>query len=373
MQRRVFNFCFFSLLSACIVLPYSAAAGKLKSEDELGCHQDDITESYICDSGPLLGREFLSLSEARDALQAIKSKAKEEEAESADEKLRSPAPEPVAQPEDSGHLRVISWNIKALAAEGSDYDRAALVLADADMMVLQEVDLRGEGKGFINVIANLIQAKTQEKVCRAWVQGTNGERQTYGFLWKEKTIGFLDSDGEMKDSCGDTAFTIHQVKKTKLASQGTFFFKTQKKMFVLGTMFMEHQSKSPDKDVNEIFKSLDDGKWPVLLVGDLKMGAGNSAFNNARKMGFHSAVSGKKNAWENVWYRGAGVVQAGPVDLYERFSDARHQDIKKSFANIFPLMAEFNFREESKDSVSMVPKSKPKKKSAKSSRQAQGN
>ena len=373
MQRRAFNFRLFALLSVCVVLPYSASAAKSLSEDELGCHQDDITESYICDSGPLLGREFLSLSEAQDALQALKAKTQEQEAESGEEELTPSEPAPVAQPENTEHLRVISWNIKALAGEGSDYDRAALVLADADVMVLQEVDLHGQGKGFMNVIANLIQAKTQEKVCRAWVQGSNGERQTYGFLWKEKTVGYLDSDGEMKESCGDTALTIRQLKKTKLASQGTFYFKAQRKMFVLGTLFMDRQPKSPDKDVNEIFKSLDEGKWPVLLAGDFKMGAGNSAFNNARKMGFHSAVSGKKNAWENVWYRGAGVIQAGPVDLSERFSDARHEDIKKSFANIFPIMAEFNLREESKDSVSIVPKSKPKKKSTKGSRQANGN
>ena len=68
-------------------------------------------------------------------------------------------------------LKIMSWNMKALAGEGSDFDRAALVLAQADIVALQEVDLRGQGKGFLNVIGNLIQAKTQQKICRAWVQG----------------------------------------------------------------------------------------------------------------------------------------------------------------------------------------------------------
>ncbi|MGZ3723550.1 MAG: hypothetical protein ACXVA9_11495, partial [Bdellovibrionales bacterium] len=230
----------------------------------------------------------------------------------------------------------------------------------ADIVALQEVDLHSQGKGFLNVIGNLIQAKTQQKICRAWVQGGNGERQTYGFLWKEGTIGYVDSEGAINESCGETATTIRQSKKMKLASQATFYFKAQKKMFVLGTTFMDKKPKTPEKSINELFKSLDEGKWPVVLAGDMKMGAGNAAFNGARKLGFHSAMSGGAKGWDNVWYRGAFLGEAGPVDLYRQFSDVRREDIKKDFSGIFPVMAEFSLREDApSDTVAVVAKAKP--------------
>jgi len=112
--------------------------------------------------------------------------------------------------------------------------------------------------------------------------------------------------------------------------------------------------------LNELFQSLDDGKWPIVLAGDLKMGAGNSAFNGARKRGFHSAMGGSSKGWDNVWYRGVHLSQAGPVDLYQKFSDARREDIQRDFSGIFPVMAEFNLGEEAPmDSLAVVAKAKP--------------
>ena len=323
--------------------------------DELGCFHDEVTDSYFCETGLLAGREFLSKAEAQDAYQEAKEKARQFGTAVQPESKPAPAKD---------HFIVMSWNMKALVHEDSDYDRAAIVLGDADLVALQEVDLHSEGKGFLNVIANLVQAKIQEKVCRAWVQGGNGERQTYGFLWKERTIGYLDGDGSMKDSCGEVALTIRQSKKMKLASQGTFFLKSEKKMFTLVTLFSEKKPKVPNKEVTEIFQSFNDSKWPILVAGDLKMGAANSAFKEVRKMGFQSALAGSKGGWDNFWFRSATLSQAGAVNLYRRFSDARHKDIERDFAGIFPIAAEFTLKENLEPvTTKVVSKKKSKKKS----------
>ncbi|MGZ3723627.1 MAG: hypothetical protein ACXVA9_11880, partial [Bdellovibrionales bacterium] len=204
MQRRSTSLVFIFLASLCAP-SFIMAADKAKPLEDFGCTLDDITDSYFCGSGPMEGREFLTKSELDDAIADFKAKAKKADAERAAEVLPpGPPPSAALQPdskeeepakeerpvkeEKPNRLRIMSWNMKALAGEGSDYDRAALVLGQADIVALQEVDLHSQGKGFLNVIGNLIQAKTQQKICRAWVQGGNGERQTYGFLWKEGTI-----------------------------------------------------------------------------------------------------------------------------------------------------------------------------------------
>lgn len=352
-----------AIISFVLMVWLALAHAAEKKGDVPGCHEVPDTESYECDSGPLAGREFVTKEEAQDAMDAFNEKAKEEAAVAAAlaTQHEPPAVAPLKKetvPRD--HLVLMSWNMRALKQETSDYDRAAIVLGDADLIALQEVDLRGNGKGFINVLANLIQDKSQEKICRAWIQAGSGERQTYAFLWKEKRIGFLDDSGEMKDRCGDTALTIRQASKSKASSQATFIFKPQRKMFVFGTTFTETKPKTADKHVNEVFRPFNDGKFPVVVAGDMKMGPGNSAFTPARKMGFRSAINGNRKAWDNFWFRGASLESAGPVDLYSRFSDQKKDVIDKGFTGIFPIVAEFSLKEKAvEDTVSLV-KKKPK-------------
>jgi hypothetical protein len=357
----------FTVLIAALTSPVTRAA----ESDDLGCHLDEITDSYFCSSGPLEGREFLTKAELDEAIQTFKNKAEAEEAERAKEALPPPPPpsdllkdasdttSKKGEKPANGNLKVMSWNMKALAGEDSDYDRAAMVLGQADIVALQEVDLHGQGKGFLNVIANLMQEKLKQKICRAWIQAESGERQTHGFLWKESTVGYVDEGGAINETCGASATVIHQPKKAKLASQATFYFKPQKKMFVLGNTFVDSKPKSPEKSVSEIFKSLDEGKWPIVLAGDLKMSAANAAFKGAKKLGFHSAMKGTDKAWDNIWYRGATLNEASRVDLYREFSDIRHEDIQKNFSGIFPVMAEFRLQAEAPtDSVDLVSKAK---------------
>lgn len=351
MQRRLINIICLFCLTTILLSPSLGAAA-----DVPGCHEVPDTESYECTTGPLEGREFVTRDEAQDAMDEYNAKMKEAAADVPT--LPPPLPATFEQketPED--HVVVVSWNVRALKRDGSDYDRAALVLSSADVVALQEVDLSGNGKGFLNVLANLVQDKTKNKICRGWVQAGSGERQAYAFLWKEKTVGYVDSDGEIKESCGDTAINIRQ-SKTKLAGQSTFFFKALKKMFVVGNMYSDSKPKSPDKHVSEVFRSVSEEKFPVLVAGDLKMAASNSAFQSVRKLGFHSAFSSSssKKSWENFWYRGATLVEAEAIDLNQRFSDVKREEIEKEFAGIFPVSAEFTLKEKVTDSVSLVKK-----------------
>jgi exonuclease III len=358
------------LAAVFLALPSFARAG----DDEAGCHRDDVTDSWFCSSGPLEGREFLTRQELDEALIGEKAKLKAQEKQAEEEQLPpgpAPLPEPASKQEKAPqvHFIVMSWNMKALAGEDSDYDRAALVLAQADVIALQEIPVKDQGKGFINVIANLMQSKTQEKICRAWVQAANGERESVAYLWREGTIGFVESDGQISESCPEKAATIRQSKKMKLASQATFFFKTQRKMFVLGNAFTDKKPK--DAAVNDTFKSFDDSKMPVIIAGDFKLSTGNNAFKEARKLDFKAAMSPKRANWDNIWFRGAKLLQGGPVDVYKKFADTNREDIKHGLSGIFPVAAEFSLEKPVEtDSIAIVKRStkpSPKKKSAKKS------
>jgi hypothetical protein len=356
------------LLVIAIVFPCLAQDEAAEKRDDMGCYVDYVTEAYVCDEGPLAGREFINKAAAKESLKTLKKDA-EKYKQATSEVGPAPAPdaragkkaEAPAVPPDQ--LRFISWNMRSLVHDGSDYDRAAIVLADADLIALQEIDLKGQGKGFINVLADLVQAKAKQKICRAWVHDSSGERQSYGFMWKESSVGFVDGEGAMSDSCG-MALIIRQAKPMKYGSRATFYLKAPKKFFEVVTMFSD---KQPGREVSDLFRAVNDSKWPVLMAGDLKMSPGNSNLKDTAKYGFHSALRGGRAGWDNFWYRKTGVKNARRINLYEHFSDARRQDIQRSFVGISPITADFDLKEEVKESTILVPKVKPKQKVAKRS------
>ena len=95
----------------------SFAAGS--TGDIPGCHLDEDTESYSCESGPLAGRDFITRDEAREALEDFHKREKERAAEIVD---ITPPPTPEDKPVEvktapAEHLTILSWNMRALTQE----------------------------------------------------------------------------------------------------------------------------------------------------------------------------------------------------------------------------------------------------------------
>ncbi len=249
---------------------------------------------------------------------------------------------------------MMSWNVKALAREGSDYDRAALVLADADVVVLQEMDLNSQGKGFLNVLGALMETRTKQKFCRAWIQAPDGTRLHYGFLWRESAIGYMESDGLMHDDCGQVPFVIRQDKRVKNGVHASFYSKNPRKMFELAAVLFEKKPRAAS-EVNELFRDLSDKQWPVIVAGDFKTGVQDSVLHDVASNGYQYALDSSKrsgrSSQENFWYRNAVLASSGTVNLYQRFGDSRRQDIEKGLSDLFPIAIEMRTREESKEEM----------------------
>ncbi len=325
--------------------------------DELGCRTIESTGVYQCEVGSLAGREFSSKAEAL---------------------LQSEKPvteiETTRAPGTVDHLKILSWNVKNLARGGSDYDRAAIVLGDADLVLLQEMESEAQkGKGFLNVMADLIQGRNKEKICRAWTQAAGGGRLRYGFIWKNSKIGVVDSAGELKEDCGPLALTIRQGKKLKMAMRATFFSKAERKVFLVNSVFIDKKSKDPAKEVLELFAGLSDSEWPIIVAGDLRIGAENAAFDEARKVGFRAAIGSDKRSGnssvENFWFHNAWPIEAHTVNLFHRFPDSPHLDIVQGLSEQFPIMAEFSLNEESANVVTASLFQRATKKAKKPQRQ----
>src|SRR5262245_55521371 len=74
------------------VMGPSSGAVESAAGDIPGCHHDDVSDSYFCSAGPLAGREFLTKSEAEEALQTMREQTREREAQ-----VEAPPPPPTGE------------------------------------------------------------------------------------------------------------------------------------------------------------------------------------------------------------------------------------------------------------------------------------
>ena len=267
---------------------------------------------------------------------------------------------------------VMAWNIKALAREGSDYDRAALVLADADIVVLHEMDITTRGKGVLNILAGLMETKTKKKYCRAWTQAADGTRMQYGFMWREAVIGFMEPGGLMHEDCAQAPFVIRQDKGMRHGVHASFYSKAPRKMFELAAVLF---SKKPQgaAEVNDLFRDMSEVQWPVVVASDFKVSPHDTVMTDVTQNGYRFAIdSGKRSgrsSLENFWYRNGALASSGTVNLYQRFGDSRRQDIEKGLSDLFPIAIELRTQEGGTEEMSsaLVAKSKapPKQGAAK--------
>ncbi len=344
--------------------------------DELGCHQENPDSKYHCHTGPLKGREFSSKEEAERLISAVQAVASPDfsvvvETDPAAQKTdRGPAstgnvdlpPPPPAPPKaviNNSLLKVISWRLNK-NGENLDYDRIANVFSEADIAIMQDIDLDEVGKGPLHIIGDLVQSRIGEKVCRMWFR-TGSKKEKYGILWRNSTIGHVAKAGEIKESCGEMAVVVPLTKKKPIASS-LFFSKVQKKMFQLGTINLESRPKKADATIAYVFRSIESSNWPTLVAGDLKLSSRSGA-KTIEKMKFKTALTGRAPAGQhgparlttdNLWTRNAVVVRAVSINLYDRFSELNRKEIDKRFSGSFPILAEMALMSEPDEHISSM-------------------
>jgi hypothetical protein len=357
--------------------------------DELGCHRDPPGSRYHCHTGALKGREFNNKDEAQRSIASVQAQAQdsdfavtyEDNPDAAREKVHDKnlakdaqlPPPPDLLPKAVVHeklLKVISWNVKK--GEKVDYDRIVNVLMESDIAVLQGLDLDEKGKGPLHIIGDLLQGRINEKICRMWFRNSAQGREKYGILWRNSTVGYVDESGNIKERCGEMAVVVptNKGKGAAAVAASLFFSKVQKKMFQLGTVFLDKRQKNPKRDVPGLFKPLESSNFPTVVVGDVKFQT-----SDIKKWNFKSSIArttvaakkdrGSKSSTGNIWSRNAVVVRGVHVNLYDRFAELPTKDIDTSVSASFPMLAEVALVPELDDNLqTMVIKAKKEKEKA---------
>jgi hypothetical protein len=330
-MRQLLPFFSISLLAIYALFAW-AHEGEL---DALGCHEDPVTTSYHCHKGQLEGREFVNRGEAEDALKA-----------SAEQKADDKADEQALTDVGGEGLRVLSWNLSKVGTEKFEYDRVANILSEGDVVVLQGVEFTKTGETSLTVITGLMSRKLNEKICKAWFKSDGGERAQHAFLWKDSRVGYVEKNGEIRESCSEAPQVIH-VDGKKINPLGayyaTFYHKSKKRMFVLASVHMP-KSKKPAKEIPAFFKKIAGFQWPTLLAGSFGTGSRDKAFQDVKKLEFKPALGAiRKGATDNFWAKNLAIVRSESIDLYERYPELSKAEVDKTVAGSFPLAAEISF------------------------------
>lgn len=322
--------------------------------DVNGCHEDSTTGGYHCHTGPLAGREFVSANEAADALQALQT---QDTRDASDEQLAPFTPSQTestqpALPASLQPLRALSWNFSTIGKERKEYDRLVSVLADYDIAALQEVEFTQQGETPLMVIANLLQKRLGERICKGWFKSSTGDRGRHAFLWRDQVVAYVEKNGEFHEHCPDAPQVI-RIDSKKLNPMepyyATFFLKPKKQMFVMASVFWDKKPKKADREIASAFRKLSGLAWPIVVAGNFKISPKDKAFKETTNMKFKPVLE-VKGKTENLWTRNVSVVRQEAVSLRDRFPELSSKEID-SIAKNGPIAADLSFSEKEADAL----------------------
>lgn len=265
-----------------------------------------------------------------------------------------PTPEPPPPPPRTT-LQILGWNFSTIGISRTEYDRLAQVLSDADISILQEVEFfKGTGESSLPSISKLLSRHMSERICIGWFKSQTGDRGRTAFIWRDKTVSFVERNGEVKENCTD-APVVMRIEGKKLDPQqlysSTFYFKPKRQMFTLASVHWDSKpKKNADKEINRVFSKLDDMPFPLVLAGDFKMKGSDKAFKDSGRLEFKTALP--RGAEHNLWIKHMSIVRAGVVDFNERFPEMEESD-REAIASRAPVGVEISFSKAEADALKL--------------------
>lgn len=260
----------------------------------------------------------------------------------------------------SKSLNVISWNVKRLGRDSFDFDTAKLLDA-ADVIAFQEVNIRESGQNALQELADGMNARTGEKICMGLSEIPTDALERYAYLWKDKRIAYVRSDGQVMITCPATAITLrlgvrHADVIAREPAFGTFYFRPVARQFVLASIHLRPSGKKPQLEVAPLFATFEAIQIPLIVAGDYNLDSTHSAFHSALRMGFRPAMKGVKTSlkmkkrelnkpYDNFWYRQMTMTRASVIDLYRTFPQMDARTIYNDISDHSPIVGEFIFPE----------------------------
>ncbi len=347
--------------------------------DAFGCHRDKAQDNYHCHEGKLAGRTFATKEEAQKAL-AEENKTAGAPAPGASEgtatetaPATAPGNEPATSPTQGqtitdppglpaanpDEITLISWNVKKLGHKGLNLDRVALLLSDADVVAFQEV-LKGKGgQEAVRKIAELLAYKLSEKICWGLTDPPSGSIERYAYVWRDKKIAYVKTNGEILDTCTASAVEValdlkHADKIVREPALGTFYSRSAKERFTFASVHLLPAEKRPQDEVAPLFSAFENVDGPLIIAGDFNLRPWHEAFMIARQMKFLPALkldlTSLKSSqrvlnepYDNFWYRKLKLQSKVVINLFEAFPDDSIYDIYNKISDHCPIKAVFKF------------------------------
>ena len=230
---------------------------------------------------------------------------------------------------------VVSWRIKTGKL---DYDRAAKVLGDGDIALVQNIEFNKDGGSALLILAGLIEQRINEPLCKAWFLDSKNKRGRVGLLWRQSQFSLVESDGTLKTNCGAHPRILRGEDGQVARAQ--FLHKKSSRLFLVNQLSLLEAPKRPAQSVPGFFKTEREARWPVLFAADLQLNSKNEAFTDPRAWGFKPSVP--QGLGGNLWYKNVTALEVKAVQLRKRFPEISAAYIRDNLSDALPVRGEFS-------------------------------
>jgi deoxyribonuclease-1-like protein len=179
--------------------------------------------------------------------------------------------------------KIVSWNIQNFGSQKSPYiSLIANQLHDADIVMIQEVQIDNDGKRAIELLEIELE-KSGNQWNSVISPPTNGRgTECYAYLWRSNKVSLQNQ-------------AWLEMSLDKLIDREPFLarFKSKNKSILLANFHAVPKKKMPWFEIAEL-DQLDKlyKKDNIIIAGDFNLEAYNRAFNELKTDGFKAALSG---------------------------------------------------------------------------------
>ena len=258
-------------------------------------------------------------------------------------------------------VSIVSFNGKHWGRPAQDIEAAASLLfaANPDLVALQEVNTGESGVVAVNDLARALSAKLKTKYCVAFSDLPSEARERYALLWRETTLAYVTTTGEVKSRCLPQAVTLplFNRKAEEIVREPVYaMFQTKgsQKKFIASTVHLVPSGKKPQHEVAPVFDSLpqkgeDFANIPLILMGDFNLSNAHPVFEVIKSQGFSAMMAPRTKTslkmkkreyskeYDQFFTRGLTCSEGERIDVYALLPGMSGEDIYNNISDHAPI------------------------------------
>ena len=229
------------------------------------------------------------------------------------------------------HVAIGSWNTKHLGRANFSYAAASALLANFDLVALQEINTTPSGVQALQELQQALRDLTKENWCSIVSGVPTDARERYAFLWRDRSIALVErSHLQTVRSCpqaAEEAFLLatYAHKIVREPAGAYFYAKDDQRLIFLASVHLVPTAKKPQLEVPWLWQTLHaevqslaaspKDRSPVWLVaGDFNLASSDPSFKIWQQHQWRPALPGTAKtslrqkqkalhqAYDNVWW-----------------------------------------------------------------------